>query len=404
MTKLLNTSALSLSIGVGIVSALPMMAGAATITGWNTDNVAVAPTPADGETGFSAVYDGDPSDPTSVTNGGIAFVPPEAISPGIFVTQEEYTQGGPDGATLDGCIMTSNPGTTCTGEFQSGKRFKEVVTDTGPVDLVFDVDDTTDVTIYQVFSKLINNTGGDLTGFTIELGYGVGDEFIAATGSDGLSFSTEFRAPPAGSGSSSSQNPFGLFGDAASNEHFLIDGFFDGARTGFEIDQGLTTLTSTDVYGAYADMFGDWMTKSDVPEGLFWDFDNDDSTDALLMAWEYEPGLWELRREAVEICDILDPSFCSPASTLGTYIDGLDLSGLYAALGIDPEFLDFGEIEDLANLNLNYAVQVGDLFGASSFTIRTTVMPAPVPLPAGAPLLIGGLAALAMARRRKARG
>jgi hypothetical protein len=74
------------------------------------------------------------------------------------------------------------------------------------------------------------------------------------------------------------------------------------------------------------------------------------------------------------------------------------------------EFLGLGDllfqgaIEDLANLNVNFAIQLGDLGDRTSFTMRTTVSPAPIPLPAGAPLLIGAVAALAALRRRQNRG
>ena len=54
-------------------------AQAATISGWNTDNVVVGATPADFETGTSVVYDRDPAAPGAVTNGQIVFVPPEAL-------------------------------------------------------------------------------------------------------------------------------------------------------------------------------------------------------------------------------------------------------------------------------------------------------------------------------------
>ena len=75
---------------------------------------------------------------------------------------------------------------------------------------------------------------------------------------------------------------------------------------------------------------------------------------------------------------------------------------------------DPGPIEDLSNLNLNYAIALGDLSslfpnfgtdGLASFTLRTTVFAvddlAPVPLPAGAPLLLAGFAALGWMRRRQ---
>lgn len=175
----LRTATAFVVAGLGIAAAGPGIA--ATITGWNTDNVVVGATPADGITGVIKVYDRAPSDPLAVTNGQIAFTPPEAISPGIKVHPETYTQGGPSGITLSGCLMTSNPGATCTSPFQSGKRIKQQMTGLGPVDLVFDIDNIGAASTYQVFHRLINLTTQDLAGFTIELGFGVGSEFVQAT-------------------------------------------------------------------------------------------------------------------------------------------------------------------------------------------------------------------------------
>jgi len=385
----------------GVVATLGFAAQASTLVGWNTDNVVVAPTPADGDTGASVVYDRDPMDPGATTSGQIVFTPPEAVSPGIKVQQESYSSG----VALDGCIMTSNPGATCTSPFQSGKRVKQQMTGSNPVDLVFDVAAGSETSIYQMFGRLINVTGQALSGFDIELGFGTGADFVAATISDALRFSTDFTASPSGAGSSGTQFPFGLFGNAATNSNFVIDGFFADQRTGMDVIQTETKLSSDAFFGPYSTMFGPWMTQSDVPTGLFWDFDDDDTTDALLMAWEYAPGLWELRREAIETCDISNPAFCSPASTLASYVDGLTYAEVVALLGIDVSFLDVDGVEDLANLNLNYAIELGDLGAQTSFTLRTTVHeyqePAPVPLPAGAPLLLAGLGALGFVKRRR---
>ncbi len=395
-------------IGLAIASAAPLASQAATITGWNTSNVDVGNTPADYETGVSVIYDqplgaGETVPPGAETNGRIVFSPPEAVSPGIEVDITPYLDSGmaPPGGTkleLDGCILTSSPTSTCTTGFQSGKRIKQQMTGTGPVDLVFDVGTSEAASVFQVFGRLINVTGQALDGFRIELGFGIGDAFVAATDTSGISFSTLFTAQPSGSGSSNSQFPFGLFGDAEDSPNFLLDGFFDDERTGFEIFQSLTSLESLDFYGNYGNLFGPWMTQAGVPEGLFWDFDNDDTTDALLMAWQRADGQWELRRDDGETCDPSDPTVCAPGATLDTYVVG-SFDDIVAALGVDLAFLDVGGIEDLANLNLNYAIALDAVVGFTSFTLRTTV--SVVPLPAGAPLLLAGLGAFAAFRRRR---
>ena len=64
-------------------ASVPGIAGAATITGWNTSNVTIADNPPDYETGYSLVHAGDPA--TAPSTGQIAFTPPEATSPGIKV-------------------------------------------------------------------------------------------------------------------------------------------------------------------------------------------------------------------------------------------------------------------------------------------------------------------------------
>lgn len=370
---------------------------AATITSWNTDNVEVGADPAvPGDTGISVVYDRNPSAPGAVSNGQIAFTPPEANSPGIKVQSETYTQGGPSGLTLDGCLMTNNVPNTCTGPFQSGKRIKTQVTDTGPLDLVFDLEQG-DESNYQVFYRLINKTTQSLAGFALELGFGVGSDFVEATAADGITFSTAFRAQPASlNASASTQFPFGLFGDATTNNNFDLDGFFAPERASLSVDLLDTSITSTGFVGPYDDLFGSWLSQESVPLGAFWDNDNDASTDALLMAW-FTNGQWEMRRD---VGDLAAGTAISLSGSDVLYFD--DFDALVARLGLGTSLFE-DDIEDLANLNVNYAINVGADVSSSNFTLRTTVAVAPVPLPVSAPMMAGGLGLLGLiaGRRRK---
>ena len=404
----------------------PVAASAATITGWNTSNVAV-PTenPPDYETGYSLIYDGSVTDATSVNTGRIAFTPPEAKLPGIKVVNGEFTLGGPGKLTTTGCIMASSTA-TCDSPFQSGKRLKEHMTSDSPIDLVFDVDpDGTAVAGsigYQVYHRVVNKTGGALAGVTVELGFGIGDSFTSSVAGDGLGFSNAFLAPPDRDFPTSSQFPFGLFGDADTNPNFTLDGFFAPERTGYELNFAEDKISTGEFYGPYEDLFGSWMSEETLPEGAFWDFDDDATTDDLLMAWLTPSGEWEVRRDINDAGEVesIDPLLFASLEEVDLYL------GIASVVGL---------IDDLANLNLNHVIALWDAVDFDQFTMRVTATPctippvatasafslvsaahagpvlgedfcvlppvAPVPLPAGLPLIVAALATLGWSARRR---
>lgn len=422
-------------------SVLALLAGgaqAATIDSWNTDNVVVGPEDTidtDDVGGASVIYDRDVTGGVgdAETNGQITYIAPESNTPGVKVEggDPDAPDYDPDfyvGAkkqVFDGCIMASSEA-YCDSGFQSGKRIKQQVTDTGTIDLVFDIspegDGQEDLTsLYQVYHRLINVTGEALAGFTVELGTGIGDAFTASTDGDGLGFSQTVEFGPDDL-AAFSQYPFGLFGGDPLNPNPLnLPGFFDvgdpddpnnNGRAGFEVTLTEDKIASGDFYGIYDDLFGGWLSQEDVPNGIFYDYDPGNA-DPLLLGWDTGDG-WEFLRGYDADTDLNDVGIVPIASTM------VSEGGLFEYLttnfpklaGFDFTFIDGilagdligGAIEDLANLNLTFALNVSDRFAMynDTFTMRVTTV-APIPLPAGAPLLLGGLGALAMVRRRRRR-
>lgn len=394
------------SSGFGTATALALAmaapaAGAASITGWNTNNVDVGPTFSGTveQTGVSTVYDRDVTSGTAgaVTNGNIFYDFPEANSPGIKTVNGPFTSGGNITA---GCIMASS-GATCDSGFQSGKRFKQAITAQGPIDLVFDVDPEGTATDsatqgYQVFQKLINQSGQAITSYRISLGTGLGQGFAESGANDGLKFDSSFQFGP-DDANAYSQFPFGLFGDAATNPNFTLDGFFAPERSGFSMSFSEDVLLTTGFFGPYDDVFGPGLLdEGAVPTGAFFDEDGDPATDDVLIAWLNGDGLWEQRRE------ILGDGTIAPLATPQTFGT---LDTLESNVG---ETLLTDIIEDLANVNVNYAIDLAGFVG-DSFTLRLDagLDPLPnddtgvVPLPAGYLMLLSALGLGGLAARRR---
>jgi len=401
MKHMKHVTALAVA-GIGLVTAGG--ASAATLDvpdGWNRANVVVGPnfTGEDEQTGESIVYDRDVTGGTegAVTNGKIVYDYPEANGPGIKTVEGPVDTGGND---LAGCIMASSD-STCDGPRQSGKRLKQHITGLGPTDLVFNTNPEGTITPvldgegneldgdigYRVFHKLTNQTGGPLAGFTLSLGTGVGDGFTASSSGDGLKFSENFAIGP-DSLNAYAQFPAGLFGEPIP-QNGNLGGFFDReARSGFTTVFGEDTIETAGFFGSYGDTFGPWLTGAAVPTGVFFDDGNDEVEDPLL-AWIREDGQVEQRRSIDSDGNVT--ALAEDAFALFDTVDAFE-----TALGVG-DLLTLA-IEDLANVNVNFAIDLSGFTG-DNFTLRVTATP--VPLPATAPLLVAGIGAFAMMRRRK---
>ncbi len=168
----------------------------------------------------------------------------------------------------------------------------------------------------------------------------------------------------------------GLFGEGG-NEGDI--GFFSESRAGFTSDLSEDVLAFGTASGAdaaftnsdYTAAFGDFfLDNTMVPDGLFWDDNDNPNDESALVAWyNVAAGEWTYGNIALEVAPpptgnteppvLLPERLAELAATLGVEVDDLDYAsgvvpdaivaaaeanGLFA---VDP-------IEDLRNANLNF--------------------------------------------------
>ena len=266
----------------------------------NLDNVVSTATPdADGNY-FSTIYDQPNTVLGAGSNGYIKSTEGESNPPGITVITD--AEPNPDNlipapSGVDNCVI-ANGDASCNSEFQSGKRIKLDQTSSGAIDIVFNLDGSMPSAdndgLYKFYQKYGNNTGSALAGFTIGLGFGIGDSFVSSVIGDGLSF-VDFGIDPKGSEFSSVFSQ-GLFG--TDEQRGRPQGYFSAERSGFNLEFVSEDLfRSAGIFGSYGDLFGDWLAYSMAPEGYFYDDDGDPTTDAILMAHRDEfTGEWIMNR------------------------------------------------------------------------------------------------------------
>jgi len=259
---------------------------------------------------------------------------------------------------------------TCSGPFQSHKRFKidmmksTYVADGAyghPIDLVFNLEaEDSSTKRYQIFQKINNYTEKRLNGFKVEvldanklpntaltlsLGYG---EYVGTSGQSDI-WDIEDMA----------NMSHGLWGPV--DDHFAQPGFFDNKRAYYPVSlsAGNTVLSYVGPMqgGNYQALFGNWLPSKWHPYGAFFDHDNNPATDAELVGFWGDPlhtGIngWHKGFE---------DNWASPSDEELT--NWTSTGGNYMIQGI----------EDILNLGLNYIVNIGNnnMIG-STFTLRIT--------------------------------
>lgn len=321
------------------------------------------------ETYFSTIF----TDINKITsNGSISWVESDVMAPGFSIVNFDEENGS-------NCFMTSgiNPHDQsikqCSDPFQSSKRIKLNSNKAGSeVDLVFDVSGNMGATnTYRILEKYLNVTGFTMSDITIELGFGTSDAFIPAAANIGLDFSDEtgnIWIVDTVTGDTNSKNldalfPFGLFGDDDTDPNHDIDGYFDSNnRARFILSANRGIIKSTGISANYKSLVGDFLSKSQVFDGIFYDFDNDEETESATIAHLTDFGWVSFRSDQFWI------DIGLPAPSLN--LDGSILESTIDAWLADPLF-ESGPIEDLANLNLNYHLSVGDISQWPTYDMNT---------------------------------
>lgn len=314
---------------------------------------------------------------------------------GTYIGEEPADEGWLN--TVD--ETTVNP-TYCDSPFQTHKRFKVgSLTPTAddaedaiaqPIDLVFNVEaGETAIREYMVLQKLNNYSDRRYGGVQVEVGFGVGENFVNAASVDGVAdnLKISYTAGPADdyvfAEDERATFAAGLFGTADKNHP--DDGFFDTRKAGFDmtVDTTGTKIYSTGIMPSnYTAIYGDWLPERLKPQGLFFDDDGDPLTDASLIAYEGPSPTdstiaWRNGNAEVTLNIDTDGDELTEEYVIGSFAEIPEAvityyTDLAASEEGDGLLYEIAGIEDLLNLGLTYVVEVGDVtkFPAENFTIR----------------------------------
>ena len=314
----------------------------------------------------------------------------------------KYSGATPDDGWLDSA--TPNP-TVCDSPFQTHKRFKvDALPSTVDgsanegIDLVFNVEDEDAGATsrrYMVLQKLNNYTDSRLSGFKIEVGFGVGNDFVAGDAGGNLKLSIgigenddpdtpEVETDNIWDAEDLAPFSAGLFGkaDEGDDPKHPHDGFFSNQRAYFPVEmpndytiqsgEAVPPATSS-LTTNYTDVFGDWLPSIWEPTAIFWDDTPEDPLDDEIVV-----AFWGE-----------NPSNVGEYTWLTGYSDDGDTTNDFAPISLlelsekyGADNLSTGTIEDVLNVGLSYIVEIGnvttdvadvkDFTDDSTFTIRLT--------------------------------
>ncbi|HEY9034317.1 MAG TPA: choice-of-anchor F family protein [Pseudomonadales bacterium] len=346
MTNPLNKPRL---LALAIASAVLAPAHANSIDSVNEDNLSLVTV--DG-VDTAQIY----QDLTETTSNGFLLADPDegSVYPGIAV----YVQG------TDKCIMAAKADTsagTCKLPPDSGKRFKlrgQVADE--PMDIVLDVSDSAAEETYRVLGKLTNLTGASLKGFRVDVGFGLGENFVGSVAGDGVELVPDDEHTSE-DGTVIGKYPGGLFGGSPAEglPFFTVDSA-----------QFIDQASDEDVYASwtmpsqYAGFFGDWLTSAAVPTAWFYDFDGQPWTDDKLLAWQEADLSWSSMSRSFDVAieaETIFGVYVYDAASLATEVSQPDFSieqlveDINTANAAEIGWVDIS-LKDLLNVLLKHLV------------------------------------------------
>ncbi|WP_201578648.1 choice-of-anchor F family protein [Psychrobacter sp. Pi2-52] len=286
------------------------------------------------------------------------------------------------------CLMASNEA-LCDSISGSGKRIKNYLTGMDPFDTHFrtstkeyintETDEPIDTSSvdYFTFGKMSNFTGARITGFNIELLDKDGNLMDELDPDNTALFNLDATDIGLGAGLTD-----GLFGGGGQEGEI---GFFSPEKTKFNlVTKSRNTLTfdglSNDEYNA---LFGTgYLDNTMVPDGIFWDDNEDPDDEGALIAWNNpSKGGWTYGTLDTE--DNIAARLTDLATSLGVSVEDLG----YESGSLVPETIvaaatanglfEVEPVEDLRNANLNYTMTVGTIDGGE-VTVRIAPKFAPI--------------------------
>ena len=325
--------------------------------------------------------------------GGVLWRESDVQAPGMKVV----TDG--DGGMRDGsCIMTSgfdpvNPDEPkqCNDDPMTSKRAKVYTDDlNGAIDLVFDVacEGVTD-NAYRFFLKYENLSQERIKNFTLQLGTGIGNDFVKSTDSDGLSF-----ADRAGDTLVSNETyrdsdlaaffAFGLFGNASTNQNQETDGYYDPVNRAIftmsvnDEDELKADPISDNIASLYNNTMQSWIPKVIAPFGYLYDLDRDPTTEAKTVAdFDGSGQGWQNYRLCSDpiVQNLTGSNFLESNECRNSTSDPpVAVSNVTIQKWENSDLFELGQLEDFGNVNVNTHILVEEKFVMSvgKFTIRIT--------------------------------